>query len=157
MSTLAVEIENVYSDDALKLIERLSRELASRYEEDIDEGKGAFAPSDMDAPVAAFVVARLDGEPVGCGAIRPWDEPGVAEVKRMFVEPDMRRHGISKQILLKLEEAARSFGYTALKLETGTRQPEAIALYEKTGYKHCDCWGKYVNNTWSVCYRKELS
>lgn len=135
MSTLAVEIENVYSDDALKLIERLSRELASRYEEDIDEGKGAFAPSDMDVPGAAFVVARLDGEPVGCGAIRPWDELGVAEVKRMFVEPDMRRHGISKQILLKLEEAARSFGYTALKLETGTRQPEAIALYEKTGYK----------------------
>jgi len=55
-----------------------------------------------------------------------------------------------------LEKVARSFGYTSLILETGMRQPEAIALYEKAGFKHCECWGKYTNNTWSICYRKEL-
>lgn len=156
MSTVCVEIENVYAEDSLKLIEHLSSELAKRYEEDTDEGKGEFAPIDMDVPGAAFVIARIDGKPVGCGAIRPWDELGVAEIKRMFVEPNMRGRGISKQILLKLEETARSFGYTTLMLETGTRQPEAIALYEKAGYKRCHCWGKYVNSNWSTCYRKEL-
>ena len=157
MSTLLVEIENVHSDDATSLIERLSSELASLYDDDTDEGKGAFAPTDMDVMDAAFVVARVDGEPVGCGAIRPWDEPGVAEVKRMFVVPDMRGHGISKRILLKLEEVARSFSYTALILETGTRQSEAIALYEKAGYKRFQCWGEYVNRSWSICYRKEIA
>lgn len=156
MSTLFVEIENVDSNYALELIKQLSRELAKRYDEDTDEGKGAFEPSDMDVPGAAFVVARLDGQPLGCGAIRPFNQVGVAEVKRMFVNLAARGRGISKEILVKLKDTARSFGYTALILETGTRQPEAIALYEKAGYRRCDCWGKYINNSWSVCYRKEL-
>ncbi|MBW4632101.1 MAG: GNAT family N-acetyltransferase [Iphinoe sp. HA4291-MV1] len=156
MSIVCVEIETVYSNDVLELIEQLSCELAKRYNEDAEEGKGEFELSDMDIPGAAFVVARLDGQSIGCGAIRPFDEQGVAEVKRMFVIPAMRGRGISKQILTKLENTARSLGYTATILETGTRQPEAMALYEKAGYKHCYCWGKYINSSWSICYRKEL-
>ncbi|MGH7999001.1 MAG: GNAT family N-acetyltransferase [Brasilonema sp.] len=157
MSTICVEIETIYSNDALYLIEQLSSTLAKRYEQDTDEGKAAFELSDMDMPGAAFVVARLDGQPIGCGAIRPFDEESVAEVKRMFVVPTMRGRGISKQILAKLEDTARSLGYTTTVLETGTRQPEAMALYEKTGYKRCHCWGKYVNSSWSICYRRELA
>ncbi|WP_414584294.1 GNAT family N-acetyltransferase [Scytonema sp. PCC 10023] len=157
MSTVCVEVETVCSDDALELIEQLSCELAKRYNEDAEQGKGGFELSDMDVPGAAFVVARLDGQPIGCGAIRPFDERGIAEVKRMFVIPTMRGRGISKQILAKLEDTARNFGYTAAILETGTRQPEAVALYEKAGYKRCSCWGKYINSSWSICYRKELT
>ncbi|NMG09400.1 GNAT family N-acetyltransferase [Brasilonema sp. UFV-L1] len=156
MSSFCVEIETIDSDDALYLIEQLSTELAKRYEEDIDKGKAAFELSEMDMPGAAFVIARLDRQPIGCGAIRAFDEEGVAEVKRMFVIPTMRGRGISKQILAKLEDTARSFGYTATILETGTRQPEAMALYEKAGYKRCHCWGKYINSSWSICDRKQL-
>lgn len=154
---ITVDIESVHTDDALKLIEQLSRELAVHYVDD-RKGSGDFRPTAMDVPRACFVVARLEGAPVGCGAIRPWDEDPahVAEVKRMFVHPDARGRGISRLILARLEEAARNHNYAATILETGDRQLEAMALYEKAGYTRCDCWGKYISSTWSLCYRKAL-
>lgn len=155
---LTVEIESVHTDDALMLIEQLTRELAGRYHEDVRGGRADFRPTDMDEPRTAFVVARLDGVAVGCGAIRPWDEDPahVAEVKRMFVQPNLRQRGIARRVLARLEEAARDFAYAATILETGTRNPEAIVLYEKSGYTRCDCWGKYLHTEWSLCYRKSL-
>ena len=153
---ISVEIESVRTQDALNLIEALTRELAPLYP-DHKAGTAGFRVTDMDMPGAYFVVARLDGAAVGCGAIRPFeDEAGVAEVKRMFVQPAQRGQGISRRILVKLEQAARGFGYRALILETGDRQIEAMSLYEKTGFTKCDCWGEYVSSAWSVCYRKEL-
>ncbi len=153
-----VNIESVYTDDALLLITQLSRELAQRYHEDTSQGSANFRPTDMDVAGAFFAVARLEGVAVGCGAIRPWDEnpKQIAEVKRMFVQPEARGHGISRLILACLEEAARTYGYAATILETGTRNPEAIALYERSGYTRCDCWGKYLHTSWSLCYRKAL-
>lgn len=154
---ITVDLESVHTDDALMLIGQLSRELAVHYVDD-RKGSGDFRPTDMDVPRACFVVARLNGAPVGCGAIRPRDENSVhvAEIKRMFVHPTARRRGISRLVLARLEEAARDYGYTATILETGDRQLEAIALYEKAGYTRCDCWGKYLTSTWSLCYRKAL-
>ncbi len=156
--SISVEIESVHTPDALMLIEQLTHELAPRYP-DSKAGGAGFRPTDMDVPGACFVVARLDGAAVGCGAIRPFaeaGEAGVAEVKRMFVQPAHRGKGFSRRILAKLEEAARGFGYHALILETGDLQTEAMRLYEKSAFVKCDCWGEYVGSTWSVCYRKEL-
>ena len=75
----------------------------------------------------------------------------------MFVEPGARGLGISRVILKKLEETALSFGYDTLKLETGTKQPEAIRLYETSGFYRIPCYGIYTDNPWSVCYEKKLT
>jgi putative acetyltransferase len=149
---ITVTIENPHSADALLLIERLSAELGARYN---DDGSGAFSPDDILVPGGAFVIARLHQEPVGCGALRPLRE-GIGEIKRMFVEPRARGRGIARKILRELEAIAERTGYNAVWLETGTLQPEAIALYETSGYKRIDCYGQYVDNPLSICFEKRL-
>ena len=150
---ITVRIENPHSKDALLLIERLSAELGARYG---DDGSGAFSPDDILVPGGAFVIARENAEPVGCGALRPLKE-GIGEIKRMFVEPEARGRGIARKILRELETIAERAGYNAVWLETGTLQPEAVALYETSGYKRIDCYGQYVDNPLSVCFEKVLS
>jgi GNAT superfamily N-acetyltransferase len=152
---LIITIEDPTDPDAALLIQHLSAELGVRYG---DDGSGAFAPADVQVPRAAFVIARADGVPVGCGAIRPFDDDsgGTAEVKRMFVEPAMRGRGISRHILQHLEALARGFGYHTVILETGDRQTEAIGLYEKSGYQLIPNYGPYANRSWSRCFAKKL-
>ena len=123
--------ENPSSPDCLQLIEELSAELGELYDD--DGGSNSYDPHEPLPSRAAFLVARIEGQPVGCGAIRPL-EPGVAEVKRMFVVPQARGRGISRVILAEIELAASEMGYGRLRLETGIRQPEAIALYESAGF-----------------------
>ena len=74
----------------------------------------------------------------------------------MYVKPDMRRRGISRVVLEELEAHARAIGYTRLVLETGTRQPEAIALYESAGYESIEPYGFYKTAPMSRCYAKSL-
>jgi putative acetyltransferase len=150
--TIHITFEDPCSPAASQLIRQLSEELASRYG---DDGYGAFSPNDVRVPGGAFVVAWLDGRPVGCGALRPL-ERSISEVKRMFVEKDARRLGIASKILEQLETIAAQFGYRALRLETGVRQPEAIGLYESAGYGRVHCYGGYADNPLSVCFEKRL-
>src|SRR6185503_16299650 len=96
------------------------------------------------------------GNPVACGAFRPL-EGNVAEIKRMFVVPDHRGRGYSKAILRELERLARENGYTTVRLETGDRQPEAIGLYQRSGYHRIPNFGIYVEDQRSVCFEKQLS
>ncbi len=116
---------------------------------------GTFPPLDFDRPGAVFLVARLDGKPAGCGAIVPL-EGDCGEVKRMFVRSDLRGRGIARAILAELEGRARGFGYGRLRLETGVKQPEAIRLYEKAGYRRIDNFGHYAGDPTSVCFEKTL-
>ena len=96
------------------------------------------------ADVAVVLVARdASGAAVGCGALRPLGDD-VAEIKRMYVVPAARRRGVSKLVLAGLEAAARDRGWTTLRLETGRRQPEAVALYEGVGYRLIPAFGAYV-------------
>ena len=105
-------------------------ELRARYDGDTEPGTPPSA-----ADVSVVLVARdPTGTAVGCGALRALGD-GVAEVKRMYVVPEARGRGVSKVVLAGLEDAARSRGWTLLRLETGPRQPEAIALYEGAGYR----------------------
>jgi len=101
------------------------------------------------------VLARCASRPVGCGAFRPLD-PGTVEIKRLFVVPESRGRGVARAILAALEAEARRRGYTRGVLETGVRQPEAIALYRACGYAEMEAFGPYVGSTQSVCFRKAL-
>ncbi len=114
-------------------------ELRARYDGDTEPGTPPSA-----ADVSVVLVARDDdGTAVGCGALRALGGD-VAEVKRMYVVPAARGRGVSKRLLAGLEDAARSRGWTTLRLETGPRQPEAIALYEGAGYRPIPAFGAYV-------------
>jgi N-acetylglutamate synthase-like GNAT family acetyltransferase len=94
----------------------------------------SFDPREASALPGVFVVARVDGKAVGCGAVRPLDGP-VGEVKRVFVRPEFRLKGIAARIMTLLEKKSLQNGFKTLRLETGTKQPEAIALYEALGYR----------------------
>ncbi len=102
---------------------------------------------------ARFVVAIVDGEPVGCGAIQLLDDR-TAEVKRMYVRPEHRGGGLARRILSALEDLAVGAHYPLIRLETGTLQSEAIKLYESAGYRAIPAYGPYVHNQHSRCYEK---
>jgi GNAT superfamily N-acetyltransferase len=136
-----VSVATVAWDDAdvQRLAAAQQAELRARY----DGGQEPGTPPSA-ADVAVVLVARDPaGEAVACGALRPLGD-GVAEVKRMYVVPAWRRRGVSKVVLAGLEAAARDRGWTTLRLETGPRQPEAVALYEGAGYRPIGAFGAYA-------------
>ena len=145
-----------HAPETLRLVGRLWDELGALY----PEVKGPpSAPDEIAGERASsFVVAWVKGEPVGCGAFRPFseDEDDVAEIKRMYVETRMRGRGISRSILVKLEKLARDCGYTVVRLETGIRQPNAIRLYETSGYHRIERYGRHRDDPLSVCFEKSL-
>lgn len=101
------------------------------------------------------VVLYLDGQPAGCGAIKEY-EPGIMEVKRMFVPPATRGKGLATAVLKELEAWAAELGYEKCILETGDIMPDAIALYKKNGYSSIPNYGQYVGVASSVCFEKLL-
>ena len=148
---LSVGMEDARGADAARLIDGLCAELSERYH----RPPSPFLPEEAMTARTAFVVARWNGEPVGCGALRQIDDTTV-EVKRMYVTPDMRRRGISRRILVKLETLAAGFSYERIILETGTFQPEALALYHAAGYRRTANYGRYVGNPEAHCFEKEV-
>lgn len=141
---------------------------------ELDERYAADGPGDGDAPDVVeryrvraeqvipprgvFLVARLAGEPVGCGAVRAviGGPPAVAEVKRMYTALAARGNGISRALLSRLEVEAAILGYRRLHLETGVRQPEAIRLYTSAGYQPIPTYGQYAGDELSLCFGKDL-
>ena len=102
------------------------------------------------------VVVAYDNEnAVGAGAFKEY-KPGVVEIKRMFVLPEYRGKGIAFEILRQLEKWAAELNNTESILETGKKQPEAIALYQKSGYKIIPNYGQYENVENSVCMSKKI-
>lgn len=101
------------------------------------------------------VVCYEDRLPIGCGAIKACDDHAM-EVKRMYVLPEGRNKGIGTRVLAELEGWAKELGFDRCILETGKRQPEAIALYEKNGYVRTPNYGQYVGIDNSVCFAKNL-
>ncbi|WP_016701259.1 GNAT family N-acetyltransferase, partial [Actinoalloteichus spitiensis] len=100
--------------------------------------------------------------PVACGGWRRVAEaedgvgPGDAELKRMFVLPSARGRGLARSLLVYLEVAARDAGYRRMVLETGTEQPEAMALYRSEGYEPIPNFGTYREHPLSRCFAKSL-
>jgi len=106
-------------------------------------------------PATSFLAALDDGEAVGCIGLMPVVD-GVGEIKRMFVLDSHRGRGIARRLMASVEAVARHRGATALRLATGTRQPEAVALYESLGYAATPPYGKYVQDPNALCYAKRL-
>jgi GNAT superfamily N-acetyltransferase len=101
------------------------------------------------------VLAYSNGGAVGCGAIRPFPD-GMMEVKRMYVLPAWRRKGIAGLILAELEEWAKELGAGTCVLETGKKQPEAVALYGRHGYRQITNYGPFIDVENSICFQKLL-
>ena len=102
------------------------------------------------------IVCYLDGQPIGCGAFKEYDQHTV-EIKRMYVKPDFRGNRIGFYILKELELWATELHYPSIVLETGKKQPEAIRLYDKAGYTRIKNFGQYENVENSVCMSKDIS
>lgn len=148
---LTVVPEPFDSPDALRLCAALRHELEERYGGDEEPGEKPGV-----ADVAAFLVARdAAGAAVACGGLRALDGHTV-EIKRMYVDPDARGRGAGTLVLAALEEEARRRGFTTLRLETGTLQPDARALYERAGYHEIPCFGAYAGASLSRCYERRL-
>jgi GNAT superfamily N-acetyltransferase len=127
---------------AAGLVTAALADLAGRYGGD---GDGTpVDPAQFEPPDGTFLVAWLDGRPAGCGGWRTWHgDPDVAEIKRMYTVPEARGRGVATALLRALEDSARRAGRTRAVLETGDRQPEAIALYQKAGYQRIPDFGFY--------------
>lgn len=146
---LVLHVHDLDDPVALELIGELNDELDALYPE---PGANHFSLPTADQ----FLVAWQGDEAVGCGAIRVI-EPGVAEIKRMYVRPALRGRHIGGMILRALETTALGLGCHRLLLETGTRQVEAMALYRRHGFAEIPCWGEYLDSVaTSTCLGKDL-
>ncbi|MFI8521467.1 GNAT family N-acetyltransferase [Streptomyces sp. NPDC085481] len=152
--------------DAVKLNDAVQLEYAERYKDDDGDGEGDLTPLDasMFAHPRGLYLLAYDSEdrPVATGGWRTQDEndegyhDGDAELKRMYVTPEARGLGLARRILAILEADARAAGRTRMVLETGTAQPEAIALYTSSGYEPCAKFGYYREYPNSRCFAKPL-
>jgi putative acetyltransferase len=152
-----VRAEPPESEIARLLRRELFADLLRRYPELGTDGSGILHPDDPRADRSAFVVAYCHTHPAGCGALRPLEgEIEIAELKRIYVRPEVRRQGVARAILARLEQLAVESGYRTLRLETGNRQPEAVALYEAYGFVRIPPFGRFIGNPVSICFEKPL-
>ena len=113
-------------------------------------------PVEFAPPGGVFLVAYRGEEAVGCGGFRRAHGEGRAELKRMLVVEAVRRSGIGRAVLAELERRARDLGYRELVLETGARQPEALALYASAGYQPTAPFGIYAGEPNARYFAKRL-
>jgi putative acetyltransferase len=154
LPNIEIRREDILSAIPQQLILALNTELEQRYPE---EGANFFRldAEEVAEGRGAFLVAYVDGQPVGCGAVRRTD-PHEAEIKRMYVAPTARGYGVGKRIVTELEALARELGVRRIVLETGPRQLEAIALYQRAGFAEIPLFGEYIGAKFSVCMAKDL-
>ena len=137
--------------DFRELVALLDADLAIR-----DGAEHAFYAQFNKVDAIRHVVVAYENETaVGCGAFKPYENE-TAEIKRMFVRENVRGRGIAGEILAELETWAKELNYTECILETGVKQPEAIRLYQKSGYEKMTSYGQYLNVANSVCMRKTI-
>lgn len=132
--TVRIGPETPDSADALWCLDQYVRELAVRFDAGFDPARSISAnPDELTPPAGVFVIARLDGRPVGCGALKV-KANGIGEIKRMWVCADARGLGVGRRVLAALEALAREFELATLRLETNRTLGEAQALYRASGY-----------------------
>ncbi|TFV45465.1 GNAT family N-acetyltransferase [Blastococcus sp. TF02A-35] len=141
-------------DDPLSqaLVEAVQQEYVVRY-----GGRDAAPvdPADFLPPEGLFLVAEVDGEPAGCGAWRVYP-PGGVEIKRVYVAPAFRRRGLAQVVMAELEATAARAGHRSVVLNTGEKQPEAVALYAALGYVPVPGYGVYACSPDAVFLGKDL-
>jgi GNAT superfamily N-acetyltransferase len=144
-----IELKSATATDpvVLTLATAQQAELAERYGED--------QPLVELHPDIEFLVLWQEDEAIGCVGLQPLGS--AAEIKRMYVVPAARGRGMSRLLLGAVETHARNRGLTALRLETGVKQPEAIGLYSRSGYREIPRYAPYEDVALSVCFAKDLS
>lgn len=152
MSDLELREEPYDGPTAQQLIEAVQLEYVVRYG---SPDTTPVDPAEFAAPDGRFVVGYLDTEAVAMGGVRRIDE-GTVEIKRMYVVPERRGHGLSRVVLTHLESLAHELGATRILLETGQKQPEAMRLYETAGYERVEGFGHYRCEPDSVSYGKTI-
>lgn len=144
--------------DAQALIEAVQAEYVARYG---GQDESPIDAADFEDPLGRFYVGYLDGTPVATGAwrrssVRALGAEVTAEVKRMYVVPTAQRRGVARRMLAHLEATAAEAGIEALVLETGMKQPEAIALYTSAGYEPIPGFGYYCGSELSRCFGRRI-
>ncbi|WP_243707449.1 GNAT family N-acetyltransferase [Micromonospora sp. KC606] len=153
MTTSAPAITAVAADDPriLRLVRDLDADLTARYPDEPCTG-GAHID-----PAIRFLLAEVNGRPVGCCAVQPFPPPDTAaELKRMYVAPEARGQGVAARLLAEAERTAAALGHTGMRLETAVHQPEAIALYTRAGYLPIPNYPPYQHKSLSRCYAKPM-
>jgi GNAT superfamily N-acetyltransferase len=137
---------------ARALVAEVQQEYVTRY----GGPDGAVVdPAEFEPPAGLFLVAEVAGQPAGCGAWRV-HAPGVVEVKRVYVRGAFRRRGLAEAIMTALERSAARAGHRAVVLNSGGRQPEALALYAGLGYGPVPGYGVYADSPGAVFLGREL-
>ncbi|MEU1283292.1 GNAT family N-acetyltransferase [Kitasatospora sp. NPDC005856] len=158
--TVEFRVTGYAHPDAQTLAAEVQQEYVRRYG---GPDETVLHPEDFEAPAGLFMIAYLDGRPVACGGWRAKQagpdglRDGDAELKRMFVIPAARGRGLARAVLGRLERTAIEAGRARFVLETGTEQPEAIALYASEGYAAIRKFGIYKDHEQSICLGKELA
>lgn len=142
---------NSENREFIALIRLLDSELKDRY----GALQSEYDHFNVIEPNNTVVIAYSGNRAVGCGCFKAFDEFSV-EIKRMFVKPAYRKKGLARKILSDLEKWAAESGFSAAVLETGKNQPEAIAMYESSGYLRIPNFGQYAGMPNSVCMKKRL-
>jgi putative acetyltransferase len=157
MPPIIIERVSSITDDVRALIFELDSGLAVAYPPEQMHG---LTLNSLFEPHVQFFIARLENAAVGCGGVAFFD--GFAEVKRMYVREAARGEGVAQALLEHLESVTLAAGVRLLRLETGVRQPAAIRLYERAGFRSCAAFSPYtsmppsaIKN--SLFYEKHLS
>ena len=146
-----IKIIRTSSDDQdfIDLVKNLDADLAQRDGND----HSFYAQFNKIDKIKYVVVAYENSKPMGCGAIKEY-APKTMEIKRMYTSPESRGKGIATKVLTELERWATELSYEKCVLETGKKQPEAIGLYKKNGYKLIPNYGQYAEIENSLCFEK---
>jgi GNAT superfamily N-acetyltransferase len=149
-----VTLKRTVRDDAdfQLLVKALDEELWNRY----PGIQHKFTPHNTLDPAVRVVIALMEGYPIGCGCFRKTDERGTLEIKRMYVHPAHRGQRIAGMILKALEAWGWEEGFVSAILETGIDQPEAIAVYTRSGYQQIPNYAPYDTITESICLAKNI-
>ena len=150
-----VALHAVPYDDpvAVELVGRVQQEYVERYG---GPDEAAVDPAEFVPPEGLFLVAEVGGVPAACGAWRVYP-PGGIEIKRVYVEPGFRRRGLAQLLVGALEDSAVAAGHRTVVLNTGDRQPEALALYTELGYVPVPGYGVYACSPGAVFLGKDLA
>lgn len=145
-SGIEIAQEDPASPDAERCLARYFAEIDVRFDGGFDRSRGGAAElDDFVPPRGCLLLARLHSEPVGCGALRTF-EPGVGEIKRMWISPEIRGLGAGRRLLAGLERVAKKRRMRAIRLDTNASLAEALHLYRSAGYREI---GRFNDNPYA--------
>jgi ribosomal protein S18 acetylase RimI-like enzyme len=137
-------LRHATSEDDLDTARTLFREYAESLDFDLDfqdfEAEMQALPGPYAAPTGAILLAEADGEVAGVVAVKPLDEDGVCEMKRLYVRPDYRRKGVGHALARAVIDVAEDLGYDVMRLDTVASMTAARSLYRSLGFERRDAY-----------------